>query len=255
MSSSTFIRYGHEGAFEPGEPGVSVRDLGIGEATGGEYTLRLVRLEPEGARVADLHRHDERFSLAYVLNGWFDVEFADLGVQHLGTGTAIPAFNGPTHREIDAGDGLELLLLVTQKDMIGHDQEKIVLQREGDVASTARPGDQLVTRDFGLEALTGGRMVARELKAVAACDVAGARHSHFVDFQAVYVARGWLDVEFSDVGQVHLEAGSVALQRPNVVHSALAHSDDLLLIEIVTPARYSTEMAPSLVDAVGAGAR
>ncbi len=61
----------------------------------------------------ELHRHDEGFSLAYVLKGWLDVEFEQIGVQHLGLGTVVPAFNGPVHRELTCGDGLELLLLVT----------------------------------------------------------------------------------------------------------------------------------------------
>jgi quercetin dioxygenase-like cupin family protein len=254
MTPSTFIRHGNEGDFVTVEPGISVRDLGIGEASGGDYTLQLVRIEPEGAHVEDLHRHDERFSLAYVLNGWLDVEFAEIGVHRLRKGTVVPAFNGPTHRELDAGDGLELLLLVTQKDTIGHDREKIVLQHADEGERTARPNDQLVVRDFGLEALTGGRMVARALEARAACDDAGDRHSHGVDFQVVYVARGWLDVDFSDLGRVRLEQGSAAVQSSNVIHSALAHSDDLLLIEIVTPAKYSTTMAGA-ADTVTAGTR
>ena len=77
MTLPTFIRHGDEGGFVPVEPGISVRDLGIGEATGGDYTFQIVRIEPEGAYVENLHRHEEGFSLAYVLKGWLDVEFAD----------------------------------------------------------------------------------------------------------------------------------------------------------------------------------
>ena len=51
-----------------------------------------------------------------------------------------------------------------------------------------------------------------------------------------------------------MEQGAVALQRPNVVHSAVAHSDDLMLIEIVTPAKYSTTVAQP-AEAVAAGTR
>jgi hypothetical protein len=44
-------------------PGIFVRDLGLGESNGGEYTVQVV--QPEGARVEHLHRHEEGFSLAY----------------------------------------------------------------------------------------------------------------------------------------------------------------------------------------------
>ena len=96
----TYVRHANEGAFEPVEPGIFVRDLGIGDLTAGELTAQVVRIEPEGAYVENLHRHDEGFSLAYVLKGWLDVEFEEIGVQHLGPGTVIPAFNGPMHREL-----------------------------------------------------------------------------------------------------------------------------------------------------------
>jgi len=96
---------GTEGAFQPATPGIFVRDLGVGDLTGGELTAQVVRIEPEGAYVEELHRHDEGFSLAYVLQGWLDVEFEEIGIQHLGLGTVIPAFNGPRHHELACGDG------------------------------------------------------------------------------------------------------------------------------------------------------
>jgi quercetin dioxygenase-like cupin family protein len=233
---STLIRH-DEGQFEPSEPGISVRSLDIGENPGG-YTLQVVRIEPEGAYVELLHRHDEGFSLAYVLKGWLDVEFKEIGVQHLGLGTVVPAFNGPTHHELDAGDGLELLLLITQQNLKDDNDEMIVLQREGDVEyRTAASGD-LAYRDFGLGELTGGRMLARSLKGTDGVspgewDVADA------PFQFVYVAEGWIDTDLSDGGTVRLEKGSVAVQVPDVGQRVMAHSDDLVLIEVVTPANAS----------------
>jgi hypothetical protein len=231
---STLIRH-DEGQFEPVDPGISVRSLDIGENPGG-YTLQVIRIEPEGAYVELLHRHDEGFSLAYVLKGWLDVEFEEIGVQHLGVGTVVPAFNGPTHHELDAGDGLELLLLITQQNLKDDEDENIVLQREGDVEyRTAASGD-LAYRDFGLAELTGGRMLARSLKAGAdgtspsEWDVADAQ------FQFVYVAEGWIDADLPDGGTVRLEKGSVAVQVADVGQRVMTHSDDLALIEVVTPA-------------------
>ena len=77
-----------------------MRDLGIGALTNGELTAQIVRLTPEGAHVADLHQHDEGFSLTYILNGWLDVELQEIGVQHFRRGAVVPAFNGSVHREL-----------------------------------------------------------------------------------------------------------------------------------------------------------
>jgi quercetin dioxygenase-like cupin family protein len=104
----TYVRHASEGEFQLATPGTFVRDLGVGDLTGGELTAQVVRIEPEGAYIEELHRHDEGFSLAYVLKGWLDVEFEEIGVQHLGPGTVIPAYNGPRHHELACGDGFEL---------------------------------------------------------------------------------------------------------------------------------------------------
>jgi quercetin dioxygenase-like cupin family protein len=109
----------------------------------------VVRLEPEGAHMQKLHRHDEGFSLAYVLKGWLDVEFEEIGVQHLGPGTVIPAFNGPTHRELTCGDGLELLLLVTQKPMSADDRQRIVVLQERDAEYRAARRGECQNRERG----------------------------------------------------------------------------------------------------------
>ena len=162
--SHTYVLHGNEGAFQPATPGIFVRDLGVGDLTGGELTAQVVRIEPEGAYVEELHRHDEGFSLAYVLQGWLDVEFEEIGIQHLGLGTVIPAFNGPRHHELACGDGFELLLLVTRKSMTGDDKQRIVVQQERDAPYGAGLRDYFQYRNFGLSGLADGRMVAQAIK-------------------------------------------------------------------------------------------
>lgn len=238
----TLIRQAGEGGYEAAEPGITIRDLGVTDATGGDYTLLLVRIEPEGAQVEELHRHDEGFSLAYVLSGWLQVEFAEIGVQTLPVGTVIPAFNGPTHRELDAGDGLELLLLVTANDMIGHDNEKIVLRFEDETPYQDDVAIGFRCRDFDLAELTGGRLTARALRPIPGVETDHQWHQHDYDAQFLYVAEGWFDVEYADSGIVRLEPGAMVLQRPGVPHIVRGHSDDLLLIEMTLPATFETEI-------------
>ena len=239
--SRTHVSHANEGALQPIAPGIFVRDLGIGDVTGGEFTAQVIRIEPEGAHVEALHRHEEGFSLAYVLKGWLDVEFEELGVRRLGPGTVIPAFNGPTHRELDCGGGLELLLLVTQKRMSGDDRQRIVVQQERDAEYKPGLRDYFLYRDFGLKELTGGRMVAHAIKVLPGKHPHGQWHTHDLQFQFVYVAEGWVEFDYEDIGRVRLEKGSAVYQPPRVRHAEVAHSDDVLILEVVTPGEFETK--------------
>ncbi len=232
----TYVRHGKEGEFLPVAPGNFVRDLGVGDLTGGELTAQVVRIEPEGAYVEHLHRHDEGFSLAYVLKGWLDVEFAQIGVQHLGPGTVVPAFNGPMHRELTCGDGFELLLLVTRKSMNGNDRQGIVVQQERDAPYKAGIREDLLCRDFGLKELTGGRMMAHAFKRLPGKNARGRWCTPEAGFRFVYVADGWAELEFEDIGTVRLEKDSIVYQPPMIRHADVAQSDDAVIVEVVTPA-------------------
>jgi quercetin dioxygenase-like cupin family protein len=229
---STYVRHATEGEFQPVSLGTFVRDLGIGGITGGELTARVVRIESEGAYVEELHRHDEGFSLAYVLKGWVDVEFEEIGVQHLGPGTVIPAFNGPRHHELACGDGFELLLLVTRKSMSGDDRQRIIVQQERDAEWKPGLNDYFLYRDFGLKELTGGRMMAQAIKMLPGRRPHRASHAYSPHFRFVYVADGSAEFEYEDIGAVRLEKGATVYQPPMTRHTEAAHSDDVVIVEV-----------------------
>lgn len=69
----------------------------------------------------------------------------------------------------------------------------------------------------------------------------GAWHSHELDFQMVYVTQGWVVFEYEGQGEHVLRAGSCVLQPPGIVHREVRHSDDLELIEITSPADFTTQ--------------
>jgi quercetin dioxygenase-like cupin family protein len=95
-------------------------------------------------------------------------------------------------------------------------------------------------RDLGVAAATNGRVGAHVIRARGASDAPGERHSHALDFQLVYVLRGWVDFEYDGVGRVRLEPGSSVVQPPGIRHVELAHSDDLEMLEITLPAEFPT---------------
>jgi quercetin dioxygenase-like cupin family protein len=95
-------------------------------------------------------------------------------------------------------------------------------------------------RDLGVAEATGGRVGAHVIRARGASDAAGAAHHHALEFQLVYVLRGWVDFAYDGVGRVRLEAGSSVVQPPGIRHAELAHSEDMELLEITLPARFET---------------
>jgi quercetin dioxygenase-like cupin family protein len=98
-------------------------------------------------------------------------------------------------------------------------------------------------RDLGLRAATNGRVVAHVIRAKPGVPAVSERHYHEVEFQMVYVLKGWIRFDYEGVVEVTLTAGSCVHQAPGIRHIELGHSDDLELIEIVMPADFETRLA------------
>ncbi len=101
-------------------------------------------------------------------------------------------------------------------------------------------------RDLGIKEGTQGKFGAHVIRAVPGMESPGAWHSHELDFQMVYVTKGWVVFEYEGQGEHVLRAGSCVLQPPGIKHREVRHSDDMELIEIISPADFDThdEEAP-----------
>lgn len=95
-------------------------------------------------------------------------------------------------------------------------------------------------RDLNLRDVTGGKVQAHVLRAKPGMHADAPRHWHDLDFQFVYVLKGWVIFEYEDYGEVTLKAGSMVYQPPRIRHKEIAHSDDLELIEITSPGEFET---------------
>jgi len=96
--------------------------------------------------------------------------------------------------------------------------------------------------DLGIAPATGGMVqahVIRMTKPFTAEEVA-IPHYHDVDFQMVYVLKGWFRSEFEGQGAHTFHAGSCWIQPPRIKHTVLGYSDDCELLEIVLPAEFET---------------
>ena len=101
-------------------------------------------------------------------------------------------------------------------------------------------------RDLGIKAATKGAYGAHVIRAVPGMESPGTWHSHNLDFQMVYVTKGWVVFEYEGQGEQILRTGSCVLQPPGIIHREVRHSDDMELIEIISPADFGTaeEAAP-----------
>ena len=97
-------------------------------------------------------------------------------------------------------------------------------------------------RDLSIADATGGLVVAHVIKMVPPCDPAlvSKRHYHDVEFQMIYVLKGWIKGEYEGHGVVTMREGSCWLQPPRIKHAVLDYSDDCELLEIVLPANFET---------------
>ena len=99
-------------------------------------------------------------------------------------------------------------------------------------------------RDLGIAAGTDGEYVAHVIRANGseAGDQIHEWHVHDCHFQMVYILQGWATFEYEGVGVRTLHAGDCVNQVPLLKHREVECSDDLELLEIVSPANFETRV-------------
>jgi hypothetical protein len=112
--------------------------------------------------------------------------------------------------------------------------------READFAEGLRAYAKY--RDLGIAAATGGMVQAHVIRFVPPFEPkeASTPHYHEVDFQMIYVLKGWYKTEFEGEGVLTFEAGSCWIQPSRIKHAVRGYSDDCELLEIVLPASFGT---------------
>jgi len=98
-------------------------------------------------------------------------------------------------------------------------------------------------RQLGIKEATAGKFGAHVIRAIPGKHSEGAWHTHDLDFQMVYVTKGWVVFQYEGQDEHMLSAGSCVLQPPGIRHREVRHSDDMELIEIISPADFDTHPA------------
>ncbi len=97
-------------------------------------------------------------------------------------------------------------------------------------------------RDLGIAAATHGLAQAHVIRLIGPCNPAEVSKLHFhdVEFQMVYVLKGWIKTYLEGQGETMMKEGSAWTQPPRIKHLILDYSDDVELLEVILPAEFKT---------------
>ena len=97
-------------------------------------------------------------------------------------------------------------------------------------------------RDLGIAAASHGLAQAHVIRLIGPCNPAEVSKLHFhdVDFQIVYVLKGWVKTYMEGQGETLMKQGSAWTQPPRIKHLIMDYSDDVELLEVILPAEFKT---------------
>ena len=97
-------------------------------------------------------------------------------------------------------------------------------------------------RDLGIADATHGLARAHVIRLMGPCnpDEVSKLHYHDVEFQMVYVLKGWVKTELGGE-EMTMRQGSSWTQPPKIKHKINDYSEDAELLEIILPADFETQ--------------
>jgi mannose-6-phosphate isomerase-like protein (cupin superfamily) len=97
-------------------------------------------------------------------------------------------------------------------------------------------------RDLGIADATHGLAQAHVIRLIGPCNPAEVSKLHFhdVEFQMVYVLKGWIKTYMEGQGETLMKQGSCWTQPPRIKHLVMDYSDDVELLEVILPAEFKT---------------
>ncbi len=97
-------------------------------------------------------------------------------------------------------------------------------------------------RDLGIAEASHGLAQAHVIRLVGPCnpEEVSKLHFHDVEFQMVYVLKGWVKTYLEGQGETLMKQGSAWTQPPRIRHLIMDYSDDVELLEVILPAEFKT---------------
>jgi mannose-6-phosphate isomerase-like protein (cupin superfamily) len=97
-------------------------------------------------------------------------------------------------------------------------------------------------RDLGIAEASHGLAQAHVIRLIGPCnpDEVSKLHFHDIEFQMVYVLKGWVKTYLEGQGETLMKEGSAWSQPPRIKHLILDYSDNCELLEVILPAEFRT---------------
>ena len=97
-------------------------------------------------------------------------------------------------------------------------------------------------RDLGIAAASNGLAQAHVIRLIGPCNPAEVSKLHFhnVEFQMVYVLKGWIKFYIEGQGETLMKEGGAWTQPPRIKHMIMDYSHDVELLEVILPAEFKT---------------
>jgi hypothetical protein len=97
-------------------------------------------------------------------------------------------------------------------------------------------------RDLGIAEASHGLAQAHVIRLIGPCNPTEVSKLHFhdVEFQMVYVLKGWVKTYLEGQGETLMKEGSAWSQPPRIKHLILDYSDNCELLEVILPAEFRT---------------
>ncbi len=97
-------------------------------------------------------------------------------------------------------------------------------------------------RDLGVAEASSGVARAHVIRLIGPCEpeVVSKLHFHDVDFQMVYVLKGWVKTYMEGIGETMFNEGSSWTQPSRIKHLIMDYSDNVELLEVILPADFKT---------------
>ena len=108
--AGTIVRHAADAHFDGGlRAFFEYRNLGIREASDGRVGAHVIRAVPGTHSGGEWHLHELDFQMVYILQGWVEFEYEDIGTVRLQAGSSV--FQPPRvrHREIRHSDDVQIL--------------------------------------------------------------------------------------------------------------------------------------------------
>jgi quercetin dioxygenase-like cupin family protein len=94
------------------------RDIGMIEATSGAFAAHVIRVVPE--KIGDIkpqwHNHETSFQMFFVLRGWVEFEYEDIGVVRMEVGSSVYQPDHIRRRQLTCRNDLAILEIVSTRN-------------------------------------------------------------------------------------------------------------------------------------------